>query len=213
VPVALSTGTCPDNVLAFLNQQYRWCSGTITLLSEKLFWRTKLRLYTRMCHISGFIYYLYTAVFTFVIPALSIAILLFVPRVLQFKNMIFILPIIFYGGVVYPMWHRSPYRLEAWSVRVVAGWAHAFAFWDLARGKRRGWNPSGSSATKQDGRRRFWIGVTVWSAGSTAAWAGLALWRLMTLNPYNMILILILGVFEFVVVSRILIQPRVGTMS
>ena len=29
IPVALSTGNCPDNVLAFLNQQYRWCSGTV----------------------------------------------------------------------------------------------------------------------------------------------------------------------------------------
>ena len=32
IPVALSTGNCPDNVLAFLNQQYRWCSGTVGLL-------------------------------------------------------------------------------------------------------------------------------------------------------------------------------------
>lgn len=211
VPVALSTGTCPDNLLAFLNQQYRWCSGTITLLGEKLFWRTKLKWYTRMCYLSGFVYYLYTAAFTFVIPALSVAILIFMPSILQFKNMIFILPIIVYAGLIYPMWHRSPYRLEAWSVRVVSGWAHAFAFWDLARGKRRGWQPSGSGATRQDGRRRFWIGVIGWSVGSTAAWAGLALWRLMTLDPYNMLLIFVLGLFELVVVCRILIQPRAGT--
>jgi len=211
LPIALSTGTCPDNLLAFLNQQYRWCSGTITLLGEKLFWRTKLRLYTRMCYLSGFVYYLYTAVFTFVVPALSIAILLFVPKVLAWQNMIFILPIIVYAGLIYPMWHRSPYRLEAWSVRVVSGWAHAFAFWDLARGKRRGWQPSGASATKQDGRRRFWIGMIGWSGGSAALWAGLALWRLMTLNPYNMLLIFVLGVFELVIVSRVLIQPSAGS--
>jgi cellulose synthase (UDP-forming) len=211
MPIALSTGTCPDNLLSFLNQQYRWCSGTITLLGEKLFWRTKLKLYTRMCYLSGFVYYLYTAVFTFVIPALSIVILVFVPKVLAWRNMIFILPIIVYGGLVYPMWHRSPYRLEAWSVRVVSGWAHAFAFYDLARGKRRGWQPSGTSATKQDGRRRFWIGMIGWSAGSAALWTGLALWRLMTLDPYNMLLIFVLGMFELAIVSRILIQPSAGT--
>jgi cellulose synthase (UDP-forming) len=213
LPIALSTGTCPDNVLAFLNQQYRWCSGTITLMCEGRFWRTKLRLYTRLCYISGFVYYLYTALFTFVIPALAIAILIFEPRILQWRNMVFILPMIFYAGIVYPAWHRSPYRLEAWAVRVVSGWAHLFAAWDIARGKRRGWQPSGSSATKQDGRRRFWIGVIGWSAGSAATWTVLALWRLMTLDPYNMILIFVLGVFELVVVSRILIQPRAGTAS
>jgi cellulose synthase (UDP-forming) len=213
LPVALSTGTCPDNVLAFLNQQYRWCSGTITLLSEKLFWRTKLRLYTRLCYISGFVYYLYTAAFTFVIPALSIAILIFMPNVLQLRNIIFILPIIVYGSLIYPMWHRLPYRLEAWSVRVVSGWAHLFAFWDLARGKRRGWQPSGSGVTRQDGRRRFWIGAVGWSAGSAAAWVGLAMWRMMTINAGNVVLILALGMFELTVVGRILIQPRVGSGS
>jgi cellulose synthase (UDP-forming) len=211
VPIALSTGTCPDNVMAFLNQQYRWCSGTITLMTDKLFWRTKLRLYTRLCYISGFVYYIYTAVFTFVVPALCIMILIYIPNVMQLHNTIYILPIIVYAFVIYPMWHRSPYRLEAWSVRVISGWAHLFAFWDVARGKRRGWQPSGTSAKKQDGRKRFWIGVIGWSAGSTAVWVGLGLWRMMTMNPYNMILIVVLGVFDLAVISRILLQPRVGT--
>ena len=67
IPVALSTGNCPDNVLAFLNQQYRWCSGTVGLLFGKMFWGAKLPLYTRLCYISGFIYYIYTALFTFVV--------------------------------------------------------------------------------------------------------------------------------------------------
>ena len=61
LPVALSTGNCPDNVPAFLNQQYRWCSGTVGLLFGKMFWGAKLPLYTRLCYISGFIYYIYTA--------------------------------------------------------------------------------------------------------------------------------------------------------
>ncbi len=213
LPIALSTGTCPDNVLAFLNQQYRWCSGTITLLGEKLFWRTRMTAYSRMCHLSGFIYYLYTAIFTIVVPALSCAVLIFAPSVLQFKNIIFILPILIYGGIIYPLWHRSPYRLEAWSVRVIAGWAHLFAFWDLSIGHRRGWQPSGAAATKQDGRRRFWLAVLLWSGGSTAAWVCLAFWRLLSMDPYNMVMIFVLGLFEFIVVSRILIQPRVGAAA
>jgi cellulose synthase (UDP-forming) len=211
LPVALSTGTCPDNALAFLNQQYRWCSGCITLLSEKLFWKSKLGLYTRLCYVSGFVYYLYTAVFTFVVPALSVAILLFFPNILKIQNTVFILPIILYAYVIYPMWHRLPYRLEAWSVRVISGWAHLFAFWDLATGKRRGWQPSGTSVTKQDGRRRFWVGAIAWSGGSAAAWVGLSLWRLMTMNPDNVVLMLVMGLFEATVVARMLVSPRVGT--
>ncbi len=213
LPVALSTGNCPDNILAFLNQQYRWCSGTMSLLGHKKFWQTKLPLRTRMCYLSGFLYYINTAVFAFVIPLLSIALVAFDPGILQIKNLIFFAPILVYSGLIYPMWHRVPYRLEAWSVRVIMAWAHIFALSDLMRGRLRGWQPSGSGKTKQDGRQRFWIGLIAWSAGSAAVWAGLALWRMLTMDPYNFFLIFVLGAFQLVVVGRILIQPRAGTAS
>lgn len=32
VPVQLAKGLCPDDLAAFVNQQYRWCNGSITLL-------------------------------------------------------------------------------------------------------------------------------------------------------------------------------------
>ena len=210
LPIALSTGVCPDNVLAFLNQQYRWCSGTMSLMRDKKFWKTKLPLYMRLCYLTGLVGYVYTAVFTFVAPALAIAMLMFVPGQLLMRNLIFIAPVLFYAGVIYPMWHRAPYRMEAWSVRVISGWAHLFAFTDMLRGRLRGWQPSGSGSKKQDGRRRLWIGLIGWSAGSAALWVGLALWRMMTMDPYNFFLIFVLGLFQLVVVARILIQPRAG---
>jgi len=43
LPVALSTGNCPDNVMAFINQQYRWCSGTMSLLKGGKFGRPGCR--------------------------------------------------------------------------------------------------------------------------------------------------------------------------
>ena len=86
LPVALSTGNCPDNILSFLNQQYRWCSGTMSLLRDRKFWRTKLPLYTRLCYLTGFVGYVYTAVFTFVAPALAVGMLLFVPGTLLLQE-------------------------------------------------------------------------------------------------------------------------------
>jgi len=213
VPIALSTGNCPDNILAFLNQQYRWCSGTMSLLGNKKFWKTKLSLRTRLCYLSGFLYYINTAMFAFIIPLLSIGLLALDPTILQLKNLIFFAPILLYSGLIYPMWHRVPYRLEAWSVKEISAWAHIFALLDIMRGNLRGWQPSGSSKTKQDGRRRFWIGLIGWSFGSAAVWSGLALWRMLTMNPYNFALLFILGVFQFVVVGRILLQPRAGNGS
>ena len=143
-----------------------------------------LSLRTRLCYLSGFLYYINTAVFAFVIPLLSIALLAFDPRILQLKNLIFFAPILIYSGVIYPMWHRVPYRLEAWSVREISAWAHIFALSDIMRGRLRGWQPSGSSKTKQDGRSRFWIGLIGWSFGSAAVWAGLSGTNEETIRKY-----------------------------
>ena len=68
LPIALSTGNCPDNILAFLNQQYRWCSGTMSLMRDGKFWRTRLPMYSRLCYLAGLAGYAYTAVFTFIAP-------------------------------------------------------------------------------------------------------------------------------------------------
>jgi cellulose synthase (UDP-forming) len=207
MPIAVSTGNCPDNVLAFLNQQYRWCSGTVELLFGITFWRTKLKFYTRMCYLSGFVYYIYSALFTFIIPALTIVLLAVLPNILQFKNMIFIVPVLLYSGLIYPLWHHAPYRLEAWSVKLISGWAHFFAYWDALRGKRLGWKPSGGDKKKQDGRRRFWVCFLGWSVGSSVVWTGLAFWRMVTMNPANFIVLFVLGAFELMIAARVLVQP------
>jgi len=213
LPIAVSTGNCPDNVLAFLNQQYRWCSGTVGLLFGGTFWQARLKFYTRMCYLSGFVYYIYTALFTFIIPALTILLLLLLPNVLQLKNMIFIVPVLLYSGVIYPLWHHAPYRLEAWSVKLISGWAHVFAYWDAIRGKRLGWKPSGGDKKKQDGRRRFWVCFLVWSIGSSVLWTGLAFWRMVTMNPANFIVLFILGAFELMIAARVVIQPVVDARA
>jgi cellulose synthase (UDP-forming) len=209
LPIALSTGNCPDNVMAFMNQQYRWCSGTMSLLKGGKFWSTRLPLHSRVCYLAGLAGYAYTAVFTFVAPALAIGMLWLTPGFLLLKNMVFVVPVLFYAGVVYPMWHRSPYRLEAWSVRVLSGWAHVFALWDMLTGRLRGWQPSGTGAKGQSDRRRLWTALICWSLGTAVLWTALAVWRMMTMDAYNFILTVVLGVFQLVVVGRILIAPRI----
>ena len=208
LPISLSTGNCPDNVVAYLNQQYRWCCGTLGLLSTRKFWRAKLPVYERLCWLSAFTYYLYTSVYTFIGPALAVLMLLLVPDLINFRNLIYLAPFLIYLGIIFPAWHRAPFRLEAWSVKVIIGWAHVFAFFDLLRGKPRGWRPSGAS--RHDGKQRLWIGLVGWSATVSVLWASLALWRMMTMDPYNFFLLFILGVFNVVTVGRVLIQPRAG---
>jgi cellulose synthase (UDP-forming) len=80
LPLILSTGICPDNLDAFVRQQYRWCTGsTSTLLTSRL-WSVPMSIPARLTYVSGFCYYLFTAMSVFVIPLIPISLLLFRPN-------------------------------------------------------------------------------------------------------------------------------------
>ena len=106
------------------------------------------------------------------------------------------------------MWHRCPYRLEAWAARMMYGWAHTFAIWDSLRRRQMAWRPTGSAAKNSHKARRFWIGITVWGGGMALVWVGAAFWRMATIYPPDYVLVLSSGLFYAVIVGRILVQPR-----
>lgn len=208
VPIALATGLCPNTAGAFQVQQYRWCSGSLSLLSSKKFWSARLRLRTRMCYFAGFLYYIHTALFTFVGPLIPITLLLVMPWALRIENMKLIVPSLIYTALIFPMWHRCPYRLEAWAIRMMYGWAHAFAIWDNIRHRRAEWRPTGSSAArKKDETRRFWIGITLWGGATALIWVGAAMWRMATIDAADFALVLSAGLFYAATVGRVLVQP------
>ena len=210
VPLALSAGLCPDSVAAFHNQQYRWCAGSMSLLASRKFWTSKLRLRSRLCYLSGFLYYVHTALFTFAGPLIPITLLVAMPELLELRNARLVLPSLVYTTVVFPWWHRSPYRLEAWACRMMYGWAHTFAIWDLLRGRRLGWRPTGSAtaASRRTGDRRPRLGIVLWGGGTALLWVGAALWRMVTGDPVDCALVLSSGLFYALVVGRVLVQPR-----
>lgn len=208
VPLVLATGICPDSVDAFLSQQYRWCSGSLTMLTTTTFWRTKLGVGTRLCYVSGFFYYVHTALFTVLGPLIPVLLLLLVPWSLRLENMTLVLPSIVYAAVVLPLWHRAPFRLEAWSIQMMYGWAHLFAIWDCLRGRPLEWRATGSSGARDSNRnRRFWVGVVAWGSATALVWVGAALWRMSTMVPWDFALVLASGLFYALTVGRILVQP------
>jgi cellulose synthase (UDP-forming) len=208
VPIPLATGNCPDSVGAFYHQQYRWCSGSMSLLGSKKFWDTKLRLATRLCYVSGFLYYIHTALFIFMAPLIPIILLVAMPGNLKVEYTLLVLPSVIYTTLIFPWWHTCPYRLEAWAVRMMYGWAHVFAIFDIVRGRRQAWRPTGSAAARRNGHRRLLIGVWIWSGGTALIWVGAALWRMLTMYPPDFALVLCCGLFYAVIVGRILVPPR-----
>jgi len=201
LPVVLSTGICPDNLDSFVRQQYRWCSGNVGIVFSWRLWSVPMSIPARLAYISGFFYYGYTALLTFFGPIIPIVMLAFLPDQVRLRNFIILLPAMMTGFVMYPLWHRSRYSPAVWPLGVARGWAHVFALWDGSRRKSMGWHP-----TRMPGSalRRFRIGVTWWSGGMALLWVVLAIWRTLGLGSLRFAVLLVFGLLNLAVVSRVI---------
>ncbi len=201
LPIVLSTGICPDDLDAFVRQQYRWCTGNAGVVFSRRLWSVPMSIPARLTYISGFFYYAYTGLLTFFGPVIPIVMLAFLPGQIQLRNFAVLLPAMFTGFVLYPLWHRCRYGPSVWPLGIARGWAHIFAVWDGARGKTMGWHPS---RTPGSALRRFRIGVTAWSGGMALLWLVLALWRTAGTGSVRFGVLVFFGLLNLAVVSRVI---------
>jgi cellulose synthase (UDP-forming) len=201
LPIVLSTGMCPDNLDAFVRQQYRWCSGNVGIVFSWRLWSIRMSILARLTYISGFCYYAYTALLIFFGPLIPIVMLAFLPGEVKLRNFIILAPSMLTGFVLYPLWHRARYGPGTWSLGVARGWAHVFAIWDGAQGNHMSWHPS---RTPGSSLRRFRLGVTWWSGGAAAAWLALAVWRTAATGSARFAILLLFGAINLAVVGRVI---------
>ena len=147
-----------------------------------------------MSYISGFMYYVHTALFTFVAPLIPIALLYVFPDRISLANYVLIVPSILYNMIIFPVWHRSRYRLDGWTVKMIYGWSHAFAIFDILGGRRMGWQPTGGTAKKSK-TRRLWIGMSVWTGGTAVLWVGGAAYHMLHTNALRYTAAFLTGMF------------------
>ena len=207
LPIVLSAGSCPDNLDAFVRQQYRWCTGNAGIVFSRRLWDIPMAIPARLTYISGFFYYAYTGLLCFFgplhphrharVPARpDPAAELHHPRPghdLRVRPVPAVAPV--------------GYGPSVWPLGVARGWAHVFAIWDSARGRTMGWHPT---RTPGSALRRFRLWVTGWSGGMAMLWAVLAIWRTVTLGSAQFAVLVFFGVLNLAVVSRI-VFPGVRT--
>jgi cellulose synthase (UDP-forming) len=201
LPLVLSTGICPDNLDAFVRQQYRWCTGNAGVLFSRRLWSVRMSIPARLTYVSGFFYYAYTGLLTFFGPVIPVVMLAFLPSEVRLRNFVVLLPAMLTGFVLYPLWHRTRYGPSVWSLGIARGWAHVFAIWDGARGKTMGWHPT---RTPGSSLRRFRIGVTGWTGGMALLWLALAIWRTVTAGSTRFMVLLIVGLLNLILVGRVI---------
>jgi cellulose synthase (UDP-forming) len=207
IPVPLATGLCPPDPDSFLSQQYRWCLGSMSLLTSRKFWDARMRLRTRFCYLSGFCYYVHTAIFTLVTPAIPLTLLIFMPDRVRLINYVLILPSLVYNLIVFPAWHRCHFGPSAFMAKALYGWSHLFCLVDLVRGKRLGWQATGAERRKS-GTRRVWVAVALWNIPTCIAWVLLTLWRMTRYGVANYAIMLFAALFASLVTCMMLASRR-----
>ncbi len=205
VPILLSTGICPDNLDSFVRQQYRWCTGNAGIVCSHRLWNKRMTIPAKLTFLSGFFCYIYTGLLNFVGPIIPVIMLAFLPGQIRLRNFVILLPAIFSGFVLYAFWHRASYGPSVWPLGIARGWAHVFALWDGAWGKTMSWHPS---RTPGSSLRRFRIGVTAWSGGMALLWVLLATWRTAASGSLDFAVLLMFGVLNLAVVSRVIFPGK-----
>lgn len=204
VPVVLAKGVCPAVLDNFLTQQYRWCTGSMSLLADRNFHRLRLTLSQRLCFFSGFGYYLSTAVFVLVMPAPTLVMAWFMPEYVRPSNYIWLIPML----MVYPMTallYRSRWGLHVLRVQVIYSYAHAVAAWHTLRGRPAEWVPTGASAARRSvaGKIRALMTASIVSC-QIALWSGITASLLRGYSWLDFSAMIIFGLLNLAIVGPIL---------
>ena len=148
IPINLSKGVCPDNLQAFVNQQYRWCTGSLSLLLSKKFWNVRLGAGARICYLSGMLYYVSTAIGVILVPVPSILMTWFFPAGVFWYNTLFAIPSFTYGVCIQAMWSKNEWGFYTLKSRQVSYWTHVVAIYDKLKNQTAEWVATGDLSAK-----------------------------------------------------------------
>ncbi len=203
IPIVLAKGLCPATMPAFFKQQYRWCMGSMSLLSSAKFWHTKLSFRARLSYMSGFFYYIQTGLMSFYTPIIPLILLIAIPAKLSLVNYFLIFPAFIFTQIVYPLWHKSIYGVEAWTVRSVYGWAHLFAIADVISNNHMSWQPTGTKVRKDRRYTTFRVLQFFLNFSPAVLWVTLAAHYFIFVSPRTYAPILISGIYYLCIASKV----------
>ena len=177
VPVVLSKGLCPDTLDQFANQQYRWCTGSMSLLFSGTFHRSPLTRMQRLCFWSGFLYYIDTAINVFVVAIPPILMAVLAPEAVSVNNYLFVFLALTVRMSVVPVITMGSESMTGLNrIQSTYSFAHALALFDVIRGRTDAWQATGVKGGTPTARRVRRL-VTTWCLLVQALMWGTCLWR------------------------------------
>jgi cellulose synthase (UDP-forming) len=146
VPAVVSNGLCPSDMPGFLNQQYRWCNGSLVKLhNENLSGaKVKMTLRQRLCFWAGLFYYITTAVNVVALYLPGLIMAAFFPDQVQPAQFVPFLVGLWVYLVVIPVVSKSRWRFEVVRLQMAYSYAHLVAIVHKLQGRSAGWVPTGA---------------------------------------------------------------------
>jgi cellulose synthase (UDP-forming) len=174
VPVLVAKGLCPDDLGAFLNQQYRWCNGSITLLKSGNAHRRPLTLRQRLCFWAGFMYYITTAANIFTVHLAGIIMAFFYPQEIKPSHYVPFLAGVWVYLVLLPRVFKSRWRFEVLRVQMAYSFSHSIAILHKLTGRSASWEATGAIRKGNNLARTISrVGVITLTVGVGLSWLGI----------------------------------------
>lgn len=160
LPIILAVGICPSNIHQYFHQQQRWCSGTLILMFDKNFWRSRMSFGQKMCFISGFMYYI-SYPLAIVLSFQVFLILFYYQGNISLWSAVPFVPTIIFSAIVLPLYRISEPRMGNFIARTAHSYAYYHALLAMLSKKSVGWKVTNSKKVRVSGE---FVHVTVFAA-------------------------------------------------
>ena len=204
IPIVLSMGVCPETLSSFWTQQYRWCTGSTSLATNKMFWKQKLTLMARLSYLSGMGYYVATALAIWLSAIPAMLMVWFYPDKLIWYTIVFYGPSFLFGTLFTKWWTRANGSVwDGMKIRQVSYFAHFAALKDRLLKSTMQWIPTGTATTSSRfvrSRYLFWA----WNNITFAVIISGAFYNMKGLGDYNFYPTIFFTTFYFLLNTAVL---------
>lgn len=145
IPINYAKGICPDKLKNFFSQQYRWCMGSFSLLTNRAFWNSNLSFVQKACYSIGMVFYVVSAVGLFFNLIPTILMSFFYAEHYTWLTVFWLFPSFLFSTAGIAFWSRASWRPGVMVVRELSYWAYLFAILDKCTGNLMEWIPTGAN--------------------------------------------------------------------
>ena len=150
IPVILSKGVCPDDMHAFFKQQTRWCNGSMSMMVSKKFWQSKISWLTKLCYVSGFLFYISNPL-KLLLTFQTFLIIGFHSSNMGIANLALFVPLILCSILIQYFYIYPKAKIGTILAHSCTVWFYSYTLLALVFGHIEGWKPTGIKSSLSRG--------------------------------------------------------------